>query len=401
MQHSGKNIVLGVTGSIAAYKAVELLRLLKSDGHEVHVVQTPSSTHFVGEATFRALSGHAVALDAFAGESAEDIAHIELARSDLLIIAPATANTIGKMAAGIADNLLLSSYLAMDGPVFVAPAMNQSMWRHAAVQENMAKIERHGVHVIKPKTGNLACGEIGEGRMEEPEHILARVRDLFSPSRSVDLDGVDILVTAGATRELIDSVRFITNRSSGRMGFALAKAARDRGASVTVIAANCNLEHNPGILYIDVQTSAELQNVLEVEYDKCDVLLMSAAVADYKVSTETAMGKLERKSGIHLQLVPTSDIVSNLKGNGNGRLKVGFAAEFGADKIERARRKLEEKNLGMIVFNDVSRPDIGFESEENEITILTPDRNDEFVEKATKLECAHRILDKVRESIRK
>ncbi|MFA5808886.1 MAG: bifunctional phosphopantothenoylcysteine decarboxylase/phosphopantothenate--cysteine ligase CoaBC [Thermoleophilia bacterium] len=400
MQYSGKSITLGVTGSIAAYKAVELLRLLKSDGHDVHVVQTPSGARFVGEATFRALSGHAVAGDAFAGESADGIAHIELARSDLLIIAPATANTIGKMAAGIADNLLLSSYLAMDGPVFVAPAMNRRMWHHAAVQENMATLERRGVHNIMPKTGNLACGETGDGRMEEPEQILARVRDLFTSSQSADLEGVDILVTAGATRELIDSIRFITNRSSGRMGFALAKASRERGASVTVIAANCALERHPGIRYIDVQTSAELQNVLEHEFDKCNVLLMAAAVADYKVSTTTATGKLERKSDIHLQLVPTSDIVSNLRGNGNERLKVGFAAEFGSDKIERARRKLEEKNLGMIVFNDISRPDIGFESEENEITILMPGRNDEFVEKATKLECAHRILDKVRESIR-
>lgn len=400
MQHSGKNIVLGVTGSIAAYKAVELLRLLKSDGHDVHVIQTPSSARFVGEATFSALSGHAVAVDAFAGESAAGISHIELARSDLMIIAPATANTIGKMAAGIADNLLLTSYLAMDGPVFVAPAMNQYMWHHVAVQENIATLERRGVHNIRPKTGNLACGEFGDGRMEEPEQILVRVRELLTANQPADLEGVDILVTAGATRELIDAVRFITNRSSGRMGFALAKAARDRGASVTVIAANCALEHHPGIRYIDVQTSAELQEVLEQKFDKCNVLLMSAAVADYKVSTTTATGKLERKSEIHLRLVPTSDIVSNLKGNGNGRLKVGFAAEFGADKIERARRKLEEKNLGMIVFNDVSRADIGFESEENEITILMPDGNDEFVEKATKLECAHRILDKVRESVR-
>lgn len=400
MQYSGKNITLGVTGSIAAYKAVELLRLLKSDGHDVHVVQTTTSVRFVGEATFRALSGHPVVSDAFSGESTEGFAHIDLARSDLMIIAPATANTIGKMAAGIADNLLLSSYLAMDGPVLVCPAMNNRMWHNAAVQDNMATLERRGIHSITPKTGRLACGESGDGRMEEPEQILARVRSLLASHQNKDLAGVNILVTAGATREPIDAVRYITNRSTGRMGFALAEAARDRGASVTVIAANCTLERLPGIRYIDVQTSADLQEVLDIEFDKCGVLLMAAAVSDYEVSTETAAGKLERKSEIHLQLVPTVDIVSGLEASGNGKLKVGFAAEFGVDKIDRARRKMEEKNLGMIVFNDVSRPDIGFESEENEITILMPEGNDEFVEKATKLECAHRILDKVGESIR-
>ena len=399
MQYSGKNITLGVTGSIAAYKAVELLRLLKSDGHDVRIVQTLTSRHFVGEATFRALSGHPVVSDAFSGESTDGFAHIELARSDLMIIAPATANTIGKMAAGIADNLLLSSYMAMDGPVFVCPAMNNRMWHNAAVQENMATLERRGIHSIMPKTGSLACGESGDGRMEEPQQILARVRSLLGSRQNEGLAGVDILVTAGATREPIDAVRYITNRSTGRMGFALAEAARDRGASVTVIAANCTLERLPGIRYIDVQTSADLQEVLDREFDKCDVLLMAAAVSDYEVSTETAAGKLERKSEIHLQLVPTVDIVSGLEASGNGRLKVGFAAEFGADKIGRARRKMEEKNLGMIVFNDVSRQDIGFESEENEITILMPEGNDEFVAKATKLECAHRILDKVGESI--
>jgi len=397
MDITGQKIILGVTGSIAAYKAVELLRLLKTAGSDIHVVQTASSLNFIGETTFCALSGHDVATDFLPG--AGGIRHIELANADAMVIAPATANTIGKMAAGLADNLLLSTYLATEAPVILCPAMNHLMWNHAAVRENIDTVQRHGVYVVMPGSGALACGSVGDGRMAEPVQIFNRIGQLLSTGQKSDLDGLRVLVTAGATREPIDSIRFITNRSSGRMGFALADAAFDRGASVTVIAANCSLQRNPGISYIDVQTSSELSEMLEREFEDSDVLLMAAAVSDYKVSTAPATGKIERRSGIHLQLEPTSDIVSNLRGNDNGRLKVGFAAEFGADKIENARRKMKEKNLGMIVFNDVSRADVGLESEDNEITILMPGNEDLYVEKATKRECADRILDRVAEAV--
>ncbi|MCL4472444.1 MAG: bifunctional phosphopantothenoylcysteine decarboxylase/phosphopantothenate--cysteine ligase CoaBC [Actinobacteria bacterium] len=400
MKSTGKRITLAVTGSIAAYKAVELLRLLTRAGHDVHVVQTPSSLKFVGEMSFQALSGHPVAVDQFEA-STDAFSHIELASADLMLVAPATADTIGKMAAGIADNLLLSTYLATQAPVVICPAMNERMWEHPAVKENLATLRRRGVAVIDPGTGELACGEEGAGRMAEPSDIAGHLEKLLSsalstdPISKVDLKGVRILVTAGGTREPLDSVRYITNRSSGRMGFAMADAALDRGAEVTVIAANCTIARNPAIKYVDVTSSSDLQKAVEVEFERCDVLLMAAAVSDYKVSAGEATGKLEREGKNDLQLVPTSDIVSHLQGNGNGRLKVGFSAEYGEDNRERARSKLLEKGLGMIVFNDISRADIGFESNLNEITIMAPGREDIFVGKTTKRECAERILDQV------
>jgi phosphopantothenoylcysteine decarboxylase/phosphopantothenate--cysteine ligase len=405
MISTGKRIILAVTGSIAAYKAVELLRLLTRAGHEVRVVQTPSSRKFIGALSFQALSGHPVACDQFDTGADSVFNHIELAAGDLMLVAPATADTIGKMAAGIADNLLLSTYLATIAPVVVCPAMNHRMWDHTAVQENIDTLRRRGVLVVEPGSGELACGEEGAGRMAEPGEIVARIEallaggttDLFS---QFDLKGVRVLVTAGGTREPIDAVRYITNRSSGRMGFALAEAAFERGAEVTVIAANCAAERKAGIRYVDVMTAAELETAVESEFENCDVLLMAAAVSDYKVSAAEPMGKLENKGKTDLQLVPIGDIVSHLQGNGSGRLKVGFSAEYGEDKRERARGKLREKGLSMMVFNDISRADIGFESTQNEITIMMPGRNDIFVEKTSKRDCAERILDQVVELLK-
>jgi len=419
MNSSRNRIILGVTGSIAAYKAVELLRLLVSAGDDVRVVQTASSLRFVGEMTFQALSGHPVAIDQFDTRAEAVFSHIDLASGDLLLVAPATAGTIGKMAAGLADNLLLSTYLATGAPVMVCPAMNQRMWNHAAVRENIETLRRRGVVIIEPGSGELACGEEGVGRMAEPGDIFEQVQQQLAgagvarvdPSsgagdnqaggigvnRSGDLAGVRVLVTAGGTREPIDSVRYITNRSSGRMGMALAEAAMDRGARVTVVAANCETTRIPGIRQIEVETASELEEAVEREYESCDVLLMAAAVSDYKVSDGMTKGKIDREGMINdLKLVPTSDIVSNLKSNGNGRLRVGFAAEHGEQNRERARRKLMDKGLDMIVFNDISRADIGFESSQNEITIMSPGRDDVFVEKTSKRECAERVLDQVK-----
>lgn len=399
MGSSGQHIVLGVTGSIAAYKALELLRLLVRAGHEVQVVQTHASRHFVGEASFEALSGKRVEWDMFDASGPAVFNHIELAKSDLLLIAPATANTIGKMAAGIADNLLLNIYLAARCPVLICPAMNHYMWNHAAVQDNIGRLEERGAIIMLPETGRLACGDEGDGRLAEPQVIFSRVQQLLGDDRPGDLAGVRVLVTAGGTREPIDAVRYITNRSSGRMGFAIAAAARARGASVTVIAANCNLARLPGIRYIDVTTTGEMGQELEREADNTDVLFMAAAVSDYKVSGMQTMGKIERKDNKHLQLVPTGDMVSALGSNGNGRLIVGFAAEYGTDKLERARQKLDDKNLDMIVCNDISRDDIGFESSHNEITIMTHRGKDVHIARTTKEECAHRLLDEVKQTL--
>lgn len=399
MKPIAKQIVLGVTGSIAAYKAVELLRLLTGAGHDVRVVQTAASRSFVGELTFEALSGHPVLLEQFAAGQDGAFSHINLAQCDLMLIAPATANTIGKMAAGLADNLLLSTYLAMRGPVVLCPAMNDHMWRHPAVKENLETLVRRGVRVVSPSAGPLACGDEGEGRLAAPEEIFQQAEDVLRGRSRQDLSGKRILVTAGATREPIDTVRFISNRSSGRMGFAVARAAQRRGAEVTLIAANCSLARDPEVRYLDVSTSSELAAALDQEFDSNDVLVMAAAVADYKVSSAGTRGKIDRKIKNNLQLVPTSDIVSSLKVSSNGKLKVGFAAEHGQENIERARTKLREKNLDMIVFNDISRTDIGLESMENEIIIMAPSRKDVFVSKTTKLDCADRILDEIKKEL--
>lgn len=405
MKSQAKRIVLGVTGSVAAYKAAELLRLLVKAGHDVRVVQTPSSLNFIGETTFRALSGNAVFSDQFSPDGETALAHIDLADSDLLVIAPATANTIGKMAAGIADNLLLSLYLAARCPVVVCPAMNSGMWSHPAVRANMEKLFERDVTIVSPEKGALACGTEGEGRLAEPEKISAVVDQIVNKQDEVgilsadgrgDFTGRRILITAGATREPIDTVRFVSNRSSGRMGTALAEAARERGAEVTVVAANLSVSEIPQVRYLQVSTNDELTEVLHREFAEHDILIMAAAVADYGVSSAEATGKLEREGKNDLQLTPTSDIVRSLGVAGSRRLKVGFAAEYGSDKLERARCKLKDKNLDIIVFNDISRADIGFESDDNEIVIMATGQEDLFVDKTSKKECAHRILDQIK-----
>ena len=344
-----------------------------------------------------ALSGHPVAAEQFDfdADASPGFTHIDLSDSDLLVIAPATANTIGKMAAGIADNLLLTAYLAMECPVVICPAMNQRMWNHPAVSDNVGRLVERGTILVPPERGGLACGEEGIGRLAEPRVILERIQDLLGESRERDLEGVRVLVSAGGTREPIDAVRFITNRSSGRMGVSVAEAAHARGALVTLVAANCSLPVLPGVNRVDVTTADELRQALETAFDDCDVLVMTAAVSDYKVSVEEATGKIRSNERKYLHLVQSADIVSALGSNSNGRMVVGFAAEYGEDGIGRARRKMREKNLDMMVFNDISRKDIGFETGSNEITILLPDDDDYFVSRTSKLECAHEILDKV------
>ncbi|HEX3911060.1 MAG TPA: bifunctional phosphopantothenoylcysteine decarboxylase/phosphopantothenate synthase [Solirubrobacteraceae bacterium] len=402
-------ILLGVSGGIAAYKALELVRLATEAGHAVRVVQTPNSRRFVGEASFAALTGAPVlvsefdrdpARGAFPGEeqpSHEPIGHLQLvANADVYLIAPASANTIAKLAHGLAEDLLSSCALAASCPVLVAPAMNNHMYEHAATRANVQTLRERGVQILEPGVGRLASkGEQGVGRLAEPPALLAACEAALStptestapPTGPVHLNGsgptareswrgLRVLVTAGGTREPIDSVRFVGNSSSGRMGLALAEAARARGAEVTLIAANVPLASDRAIARVEVGTAAELERACEAEFPSCDVLLMAAAVADFRpASPREDKIKKAGQSGLSLELEATNDVLAGLSADRRpGQTLVGFAAEHGDRAVELGKRKLAEKRLDAIVVNDISRADIGFEVDANEVTILTADR---------------------------
>jgi phosphopantothenoylcysteine decarboxylase/phosphopantothenate--cysteine ligase len=402
-------ILLGVSGGIAAYRALELARLATLAGHGVRVLMTPTAKRFVGPASFAAIVGAPVLSDeferdplrgAFPGDPLPDhdpIGHVEVvANADACLIAPASANTLAKLAAGMADSIVTTSFLACSSPRAVAPAMNDRMYADAATQANLETLRRRGVRVIDPDEGALASrGEFGAGRLPAPERLLAEIEALL-PAERGPWDGLRVLVTAGGTREPIDAVRFIGNRSSGRMGLALAERAARRGADVTVIAANVSLSEPAGVRRIDVETAAELADVIEHEFPDCHVLLMAAAVADFRPA-HPAVGKIsrERAGGLDLRLEETEDILARLAQERTAeQTVVGFAAEHGPEAIERAREKLGRKGLDAIVFNDVSRQEIGFDSELNEVTIVEPD-GDHQVPLGSKEEVADAILDRV------
>ncbi len=377
-------ILLGVSGGIASYKALEFTRLAMGAGHSVRAVQTEAAQRFVGAASFEGITGAPVltsewepdpARGAFPGQEQPahaPISHLELVRNaDAYLIAPATANTIARLAAGLADNLLASCVLAATCPVIVAPAMNHHMWRNAATQANVRTLRERGVTVVEPGEGALASrGEWGEGRLAEPSDLLAAV-EAAVPSGERPWDGLRVLVTAGGTREPIDGVRYIGNRSSGRMGMALAGQALALGAQVTVIAANCSVPPPAGAEVVEVTTTAELASASGRLFPDTDLLLMAAAVADYRAA-EPHDGKLGRQdSGLELRLEATEDIIGGLSGlRRDGQVLVAFAAEHGDGAEERAAEKLERKGVDAIVVNDVSRPEIGFESPSNEVTII-------------------------------
>lgn len=469
-------LLVGVSGSVAAYKALETVRLAVKAGHAVRVIQTPNSEQFVGKASFQALTGAPVLTSefeedpsrgAYPGEAPlarTQISHLALVqRADVFLIAPATANTIAKLTAGLADNLVTSAALAASCPVIVAPAMNNRMYLHAATQANIASLRERGVIVIEPSTGELASdAEFGIGRLAEPQILLERceaeigcalkervgvvgaagagqpgdgvgqlgggvgqsggVVEDASGRRGADFEvraadelpgvadeisvrvprndfaGVRVLVTAGGTQEPIDPVRFLGNRSSGRMGYALAAEAAARGARVTVIAANVSLPDPAGVKVVRVRTAAELARAAKAAFDECDVLLMAAAVADFKPS-RSASHKLKKDSAEapkKLKLKPTQDVLSKLAERRKpGQTLIGFAAEHGEDAIEYGRGKLYRKRLDAVVINDVSDPEIGFESADNEVTIVTRDGHEEHVAKAPKSEIAAALLDAV------
>ncbi len=389
-------ILLGVTGGIAAYKAIDSVRALRRDGHDVHVVMTRAAQRFVGPASFAALSGNRVAAGLFATEDVPDYRHLDLARAaDLMLVAPASANTIGRMAAGLADDLLTSCYIAYTGPVLIAPAMNTRMWEHAATRANIATLVGRGVHIIPPGEGVLADGDVGAGRLAETEDIVAAVAAHLR-GQDAPWAGRRVLVTAGGTREPIDAVRYVGNRSSGRMGLAVAGAARDRGADVTVIAANIDLPRRVDITYVDVETAAQLLDATRAAFGETNLLVMSAAVADYR-PTSAHDGKLDKSASdrLDLSLEPTVDILATLSAERSGQIVVGFAAEHGVAGLERARQKRIRKHMDIIVHNDVAVPGIGFESDDNAITILGPGETEQVVPRTSKAQCAERILDTV------
>jgi phosphopantothenoylcysteine decarboxylase/phosphopantothenate--cysteine ligase len=401
-------ILLGVSGGIAAYKAVEFARLATTAGHSVRVVMTASSRRFVGAETFEGITGAPVLSSEFEedpmsgrfpGEDPgahEPIGHLEIAeRADAYLVAPASANTVAKLAAGQADSMLTTSFLACPSPRLVAPAMNDRMLADPATRANLDLLRSRGVEVIDPDTGPLASrGEYGKGRLPDPERLLAAVERAIA-GRGRDLEGLSVLVTAGGTREPIDGVRYIGNRSSGRMGRALATAAVRRGAEVTLIEANPRDPAPAGVAYRSVETTAEMGEALDRAFGSCDVLLMAAAPADFR-PVEPTEGKLRRgggRSGISLE--PTEDLLASVASRRRPeQTVVGFAAEWGEDGEERAQTKLREKGADLIVLNDVSDPAIGFDSAENEVTLVSEQGN-HHLEKAAKSEIADSILDRV------
>jgi phosphopantothenoylcysteine decarboxylase/phosphopantothenate--cysteine ligase len=402
-------LLLGVSGGIAAYKSLEFARAATLAGHGVRVLMTENALRFVGAASFEGIVGAPVLTSeferdpmrgAFPGEPSEaghdPIGHLELAANcDAFLVAAASANTVAKLAGGFADSMLTTSFLACTAPRLVAPAMNDRMYADAATQANLATLRERGVEVIEPDEGLLASrGERGRGRLPDPERLLAAVEAAASWEGARPWDGLNVLVTAGGTREPIDPVRFIGNRSSGRMGIAIAAAAAKRGATVTLVAANVTLPAPAGVRRVDVETTADLERIAREEFPSAQILLMAAAPADFRPEA-AASSKLSRDASLDLSLEPTEDILAGLVANrAPGQTIVGFAAEHGGDAVARARAKLARKGADLIVLNDVSDPTIGFESAENAVTLVAA-ADEVEVPKATKDAVAEAILDRV------
>jgi len=380
-------ILLGVSGGIAAYKACELVRLLVKGGHEVVPLVTPGAERFVRAETFFALARRS---------PAEDL-YVHLTQADLLVVAPLTANTLAKLAGGHADNLVAEAALAHRGPLLLAPAMNPRMWAHPATQANVEAVRVRGAVLVGPDEGETAEGEWGLGRMAEPEQIVARCRELLGETDS--LAGRRVLVSAGGTREPLDAVRFLGNRSSGRMGVALAAEARKRGADVTLLAANLSLAPPAGVDVVETPTAETLLDAALARRD-ADLVLMAAAVADYRPAERLETKRPKDQQAWHLDLEPTADVLQSLgERRTNGQVLVGFAAETGVEGLARAREKLERKRVDLVVYNDVSRSDIGFDADENEVVLVTAS-GEQRVAKAPKERIAAAIVDTAEELLR-
>ncbi len=389
----GKRIVLGVSGGIAVYKAVELLRLLTKAGAVVDVVMTKNACEFVAPLTFQTLSGNPVHTDLFSLQQEQEIDHISLAdRADLFILAPATANLVGKIAQGLADDLLTTSVMATKAPVLIAPAMNTNMYENPIYQRNQNELSALGYHFIEPSTGALACGWEGKGKLPAPEIIFAAAESVLTPK---DLLGCRIMVTAGPTREEIDPVRYISNYSSGKMGFAIAEVALRRGAEVVLIAGPTNLSVPVGVTYVPVSSATEMRTVVLEYYSGIDVVIKAAAVADYRLAKRADQKLKKTNDKMTIELEKNPDILAELGKNKDTQILIGFAAET-ENLLAHATEKLRKKNLDMIVANDVTVSGAGFDVDTNIVRFLHPDGLVEELDKMTKHQVAEQLLDRVK-----
>jgi len=389
---SNKTIVLGITGSIAAYKAAEIASQLTQAGAKVNVIMTKEAIEFISPVTFRALTGNSVVTEMFDLTSEFSIEHVSLAKSaDIVVVAPATANIIAKLAAGFADDMLCCTVLATKSPVLIAPAMETNMYNNPVTQDNLSKLKARDFVIIAPATGWLASGKEGPGRLADISDIIGSICQVLG--RSGDLAGKHIVVTAGGTQEPIDPVRYISNRSSGKMGYALAEAARDRGAKVTLVTAPTSLPEPVGVDLVRVNTAQEMRQTVENIPPRADALVMAAAVADYR-PTKTVKDKIKKgEAGLTLELECTPDILGSLKGN---FVKVGFAAES-SNLVENAKQKLRQKGLDLIVANDITATDSGFGADSNRVTIIDREGRIESMPLLPKREVAEGVLDRVAE----
>jgi phosphopantothenoylcysteine decarboxylase / phosphopantothenate---cysteine ligase len=396
MSLNGKHILLGVTGGIAAYKTPALVRQLTSQNANVQVVMTHGAAQFVTATTLQAVSGRPVRSDLWDSAAEAAMGHIELARwADCILIAPATAHTLARLAHGMADDLLTAMTLAATCPVVVAPAMNHMMWKHPASQRNVDQLRADGVRIVGPDDGPQACGEFGPGRMPEPEVLCGELVRLFGPR---PLAGKRVLITAGPTREPIDPVRYISNHSSGKQGFAIAGAARDAGAEVTLISGPVALPTPSGVKRIDVITAQQMHDSVTQHVGACDIFIGVAAVADFRPAQSVAQKiKKEAQAGLSLELVQNPDIIAAVARLSARPIVVGFAAET-QDTIENARSKLVRKDLDMIVVNDVSDHRIGFNSNDNAVTVITTDGEDR-IDIGSKSEIARAVIDRIARAI--
>ncbi len=390
-----KTIALGITGSIAAYKAADLASKLAQAGYRVRVIMTKSATEFISPLTFASITGNTVDTDMFAPTSDARIVHIELADvADAVVIAPASANVIARIANGIADDTVTCTVLATRAPVVIAPAMHTNMYENPATQSNLSRLRERGFTIIEPGVGRLASGGMGRGRLADVEKIIGTVRQVLG--RSGDLAGRRVVVTAGGTQEAIDPVRYISNRSSGKMGYAVAEVARDRGAVVTLIAAPTALPDPCGMEIVCVQSAVQMRDAVVSAVARADALIMAAAVADYQPAQAASQKIKKGTGGLTLELVRTPDILSEVKGD---FVKVGFAAET-QDVVANAKKKLAEKHLDLIAANDVTAPDSGFGVDTNRVVLIGRGEVVESLPLLTKREVADRILDKVVEIMR-
>lgn len=388
-----QTIVLGVTGSIAAYKIASLASMLVKQHADVHVIMTQNATNFINPITFETLTGHKCLVDTFDRNFEFQVEHVSLAKqADLMLIAPASANVIGKMAHGIADDMLTTTVLACKAPIYVSPAMNTNMYENPIVQDNLRILEKYGMKVIDPASGYLACGDTGAGKMPEPETLFAYIEAELAHEK--DLAGKRVLVTAGATQEALDPVRYLTNHSTGKMGYALAKAAMLRGAQVTLVSGQTNLEPPLSVDVVPIVSAQDMYEAVERRFDDTDLLIMAAAVADYRPK-EYVDQKIKKKAGGNvLELARTTDIIGTLSGRKHpGQFLCGFSMET-EHMLENSRAKLEKKNLDMIVANNLRTEGAGFGTETNVVTLIRADGQTELP-KMSKLEVSHRILDEV------